>query len=66
MDLHPADEETSRRYGVTEGSLVLKHDFVLVTSEAAWELRDERSREALAALGRKVKLLHGLPVPDVD
>ncbi|MCJ1289062.1 hypothetical protein MMC34_000594 [Xylographa carneopallida] len=66
VDLHPADEETSRRYGVTEGSLVLKHDFVLVTSEAAWELRDERSREALAALGRKVKLLHGLPVPDVD
>ncbi|MCJ1421544.1 hypothetical protein MMC32_007908 [Xylographa parallela] len=66
VDLHPADEETSKRYGVEKGSLVLKHDFVLVTSEAARELRDERSREALAALGRKVKLLHGLPVPDVD
>ncbi|MCJ1394658.1 hypothetical protein MMC18_007538 [Xylographa bjoerkii] len=66
VDLQPADEETAARYGVEKGSLVLKHDFVLVTSEAARELRDQRSKEALAALGRKVKLLDGLPVPDVD
>ena len=66
VDLQRADEATAARYGVEKGSWVLAYDFVLVTSEEARALRDERSREALAALGRKVTLLDGLPVPDVD
>ncbi|MCJ1475510.1 hypothetical protein MMC13_004173 [Lambiella insularis] len=66
VDFEPADEETHERYGVEVGSLVLKHDFVLVSEKEARELRDERSRAALKALRRKVKLLDGLPVPDLD
>ena len=66
VNLHPADYETAHKYGVETGTLVLKHDFVLVSEKAAKDLRDERSRAALAKLGRKVKLLDGLPVPDVD
>lgn len=45
---------------------MLEHDFVLVSEKEASELRDERSRKALADLGRKVKLVHGLPVPELD
>lgn len=66
VDLHPADEETARRYDVEPGTLTLKYDIVLVSEKEASDLRDERSRKALKALGRRMKLLHGLPVPDVD
>lgn len=52
--------------GVEEGSLVLKHDFVLVEESVTMELRDRNAMEAMKKLGRKVKLLDHLPVPDVD
>ena len=66
VDLHPADEAIAKQYDVKAGSAVLTHDFVLVSDKEASDLRDERSKKALEALGRKVKLLNGLPVPDVD
>ena len=66
VDYVSVDEETAKTYNVKPGSPVLKHDFVLITEKESNELRDERSRKALAALGRNVKLLDGLPVPDVD
>ena len=66
VDMHPADEETAKKYDVKPEALVLKYDFVLVSDKEASDLRDEKSRKALADLGRKVKLLNGLPVPDVD
>ncbi|MCJ1247128.1 hypothetical protein MMC30_004339 [Trapelia coarctata] len=66
VDLHPADEETVEKYGVKPGTLTLKYDFVLVSEKEASDLRDEKSRKALEALGRSMKLLDGLPVPDVD
>lgn len=66
VDFEKADEEVAKKYGVEVGSLVLKHDFVLVSEKEASDLRDQRSREALEALGRKVKIVEGLPVPDVD
>ena len=66
VDFQPADEETARRYGVKTGTACLKHDFVLVSEAEASSLRDKLSKEALEALGRRVKLLDGLPVPDVD
>lgn len=66
MDLLPADEETAKRYHVEPGTLTLKYDFVLVSEKEARDLRDERSRKAFKALGRRMKLLDGLPVPDVD
>ena len=66
VDFNSADEEMAKKYNVRPGTRVLKHDFVLVSEKEASDLRDERSRKALAALGRRVKLLDGLPVPDVD
>ena len=66
VDLHEVDSATAEKYGVKPGSRVLRHDFVLVSDQEANDLRDQKSREALTALGRKVKFLNGLPVPDVD
>ncbi|EKD14638.1 uncharacterized protein L3040_000161 [Drepanopeziza brunnea f. sp. 'multigermtubi'] len=66
VDFTAADAETARKYGVPEGSKTLKHDFVLVDAKETEELRDENALKALKALGRKVKLLNHLPVPDLD
>ena len=66
VDLELADDATAMQYNVKPGTLVLKYDFVLVSDKEADDLRDEKSRQALAALGRRVKILDGLPVPDVD
>ena len=66
VDFHAADNMIARQYDVKAGSPVLEHDFVLVTDKEASELREEKSRTALAELGRRVKLIEGLPVPDVD
>lgn len=66
VDLEPADVATAERYDVKPGILVLQYDFVLVSDKEANDLRDEESRRALAALGRRVQILDGLPVPDVD
>lgn len=66
VDFHPADRMIAKKYDVEVGSAVLEHDFVLVSVKEASDLRVERSRQALADLGMKVKLFHGLPVPDVD
>ena len=66
VDLVPADAETARRYGVQEGTATLRHDFVLVSEREARELRELKSRQALERLGRKVKLVDSLPIPDLD
>ncbi len=66
VDFHPADSMTAKQYAVAPKSPVLEHDFVLVTEKEASDLRNERSKKALEALGRRVKLVEGLPVPDVD
>jgi LmbE family N-acetylglucosaminyl deacetylase len=49
-----------------EGNKLLTYDFVLVSEEEAKALREEEAKKAMEALGRRVKLLDGLPVPDVD
>ncbi|KAL6720397.1 hypothetical protein ACLMJK_002319 [Lecanora helva] len=66
VDFHPADKMVAKQYGVAVGSAVLEHDFVLVSEKEASDLRAEKSKKALRDLGRKVKLIEGLPVPDVD
>lgn len=66
VDFHEVDKMNAQQYDVPVGSLVLKYDFVLVTDKEASDLRDERSKKALEELGRRVKLVEGLPVPDVD
>lgn len=66
VDFSKADKETAEKYGVKEGSKVLKHDFVLVSAKETEKLRDQNALKALEALGRKVKLVDHLPVPDLD
>ncbi|PHH69279.1 hypothetical protein CDD82_7863 [Ophiocordyceps australis] len=66
VDLDKVDKATAAEYGVKEGSLLLKHDFVLVSQKETEELRDQNATEALKILGLKLKLVDHLPVPDVD
>ena len=44
----------------------MTYDFVLVTEKESAELRADNSRKALEKLGRRVKIVEGLPVPDLD
>jgi hypothetical protein len=67
MDPIPADDsETPKKYNVPPGTAVLRHEFVLVSDADARELREKNSVDALKKLGLSVKLLDGLPVPDLD
>ncbi|KAE9379880.1 aromatic compound dioxygenase [Stipitochalara longipes BDJ] len=66
IDFSTVDAAIAQKYGVKEGSKVLKHDFVLVDEKETERLRDENALKAMKKLGRKVKLLNHLPVPDVD
>ena len=66
VDYTQVDRETAKKYGVKEGTLLMTYDFVLVSDKEAGDLREEKSRKALEGLGRKVKFLEGLPIPDVD
>lgn len=66
IDLTSVDDATAKQYKVKPGTPLLKHDFVLVSDKEANDLRDENARKALADLGLKVKLMNGLPIPDVD
>lgn len=66
IDLDTVDKDIAQQYGVKEGILYLKQDFVLVTEQETQELRDKNAREAIEKLGLKVKLVDHLPVPDLD
>ncbi|KAH6699705.1 Intradiol ring-cleavage dioxygenase [Leptodontidium sp. MPI-SDFR-AT-0119] len=66
VEFVPADVEIAKKYGVMEGGKVLKYDFVLIDEKETERLRDENALKALKVLGRKVKLLNHLPVPDLD
>lgn len=66
VDLSKVDGKMSEKYGVAEGTALMTYDFVLVSDKESSELRAERSQQALEKLGRKVKILDGLPVPDLD
>jgi len=66
VDLGKVDKPTADKYGVDEGIALLTYDFVLVTEEESAALREENSRRALEKLGRRVKIVGGLPVPEVD
>jgi hypothetical protein len=66
VDLGTVTKEEAEEYKVEEGSKVLKHDFVLVTDKQSSDLRNEKSMQALEKLGRRCKIVNGLPVPEVD
>lgn len=46
VDFSKADKETAEKYGVKEGSKVLKHDFVLVSAKETEKLRDQNALKA--------------------
>jgi hypothetical protein len=66
VDLDKVDKVTAEKYGVAEGTWLLKHDFVLTTQEETEALRDQLATEALQKLGLNLKLVDHLPVPDLD
>lgn len=66
VEVGKVDKATAEKYGVKEGTALITWDFVLVSDKEANELRDRKSMEALEKLGRHVKIVDGLPVPDVD
>lgn len=66
IDLDKVDKKTAEEYGVPEGTLLLKQDFVLITEKESLALRDRLAEEALKNLGLRMKLVDHLPVPDVD
>lgn len=66
IDLDKVDKKTAEEYGVPEGTLLLKQEFVLITEKESLALRDRLAEESLKNLGLRMKLVDHLPVPDVD
>jgi hypothetical protein len=66
VDLERVDEKTAAEYGVLEGTLLLRHKFILASARETEELRDRNAMEAMGRLGLKTKLMDHLPVPDLD
>lgn len=66
VDLKTVTPEQAKEYGVAEGCMLLTYDFVLVSDEEARSLREKEAMTAMEKLGLRMKLLDGLPVPDVD
>lgn len=66
VELGKVDKATSEKYNVPEGTKLLTYDFVLVTEQESFDLRSKNSAAALEKLGRRVKIVEGLPVPELD
>ncbi|KAH6643239.1 Intradiol ring-cleavage dioxygenase [Boeremia exigua] len=59
------DERQANRYGVSLGSARITYDFVLVTDEAAAQLRRKKTEEAMAGISGTSKFTDNLAVPGV-
>ena len=66
IDLGTVDSTQAAKYDVPEGTKLITYDFVLVSEQEAKSLREEEAKKAMAALGRNMQWIDGLPVPDVD
>lgn len=66
MDIGKAGPELAKKYNVSEDHALLTYDFVLMSDAETKALREKNSKLALDQLGRKVKIVNGLPVPDLD
>ncbi|SPN96500.1 probable catechol dioxygenase [Cephalotrichum gorgonifer] len=67
VGLGRVDKAMASQYaGTQEGMKLLTYDFVLVTDKETAQLRDGNSVEALKKLNMVVRIVDGLPVPDVD
>ncbi|KAM3421248.1 hypothetical protein BST61_g1654 [Cercospora zeina] len=66
VDLKTVNDGHVKQYGVEPGSKLMTYDFVLVTDDESKQLREKNAMDATKALGWKMKLWNGLPIPDVD
>ncbi|KAL4914894.1 Intradiol ring-cleavage dioxygenase [Aspergillus aurantiobrunneus] len=66
VDIGKAGPKYAAKYGVSEDHALLTYDFILVSDAETSELRAQNSKDALDKLGRKVKIVNGLPIPDLD
>ena len=66
VDIGRAGPEYAAKYNVSEDHALLTYDFVLMSEAETKALREKNSKDALDKLGRKVKIVNGLPVPDLD
>lgn len=66
VDIGKAGPEYAKRFNVAEDHALLTYDFVLVSEAETKALREKNSKDALDKLGRKVKIVNGLPIPDLD
>jgi len=66
VSLDTVNAEQAKKYNMKEGDKLITYDFVLVTDDEAGHLREQEAMKAMEMLGRRMKLYHGLPVPDVD
>jgi hypothetical protein len=64
--LGAVDAEQSARYNIPVAAWLMTYDFILVSEVEGSALRDNNAREALDKLGRKVRIVNGLPIPDLD
>lgn len=60
------DKEMAQKYGVDIGCALMTYDFVMVTEEAAMDLRKSNAEQAMRSQGRKMRFLDGLPIPELD
>ena len=66
VDLGEVDDEIAAKYDVKKETALLKYDFVLATNEEAGAMREKKAVEAMKKQNRKMKMLNGLPIPDLD
>lgn len=66
VKLAKVNGQMADKYGVAEGTALITYNFLLVSEKDSGDLKIRNSKQALEKLGRKVKFLGGLPVPDVD
>lgn len=69
VDIKTVSMAQAREYRVPEGTKLLEWDFILVSDKETRQLRDELADEAMKKMGEelgRMKIIDGLPVPDVD
>lgn len=66
IDLQTVNAEQAKKYGVEQGGKLITYSFVLVSEVESKELREKNAMAAMKALGRRMKLYGGLPIPSVD
>lgn len=60
-------EGYAEKYGVPPSTRLMQYDFVLVTEDESNRIRNEKALEAIQKQGvTGMKVIDGLPVPDVD